>query len=68
MGASVVEGVLRVEWESEPFRSYSLRAAEVLMGGVFSEVVVSNLPASPPLNAWVVPVGERQRFFRVEAE
>ena len=59
---------VRVEWGGELFRSYWLGAAEVLMGGVFSEVVVSNLPASPPLNAWVVPVGERQRFFRVEAE
>ena len=54
-----------VHWHSVSNRRYSLRAATNLLSG-FDLILRTNIPATPPINAYTDTVdGARSRFYRV---
>jgi hypothetical protein len=56
-----------LRWPSLPDRSYAVYATTNLTAGGFT-LLTNGLPATPPLNTFIDPIGAlRNRFYRVEA-
>jgi arylsulfatase A-like enzyme len=67
--AILSNGWMAVNWSSELDRAYRITASTNLTADAFSSVVASNLPATPPQNAYAVDdLSEINRFFRIEVE
>jgi len=62
------EGGLTIRWPSREGRRYAIQSAEALTDEFETVSGAGDLPATPPVNEWVIEPssGEKSRFFRVQ--
>jgi hypothetical protein len=68
---TAVPGGVRIEWSSEPGRTYRIRrAASLLAAPGDYEIIQSGLGATPPRNSYMDPMGDGIGFFfyRIQLE